>query len=289
MASEEASRNSRSRWEPEGRFPRQDKYSVLLPTYNERENLPLIVWLLVKSFSESGINYEIIIIDDGSPDGTRDIAEQLVKIYGSDKILLRPREKKLGLGTAYIHGMKHATGNYIIIMDADLSHHPKFIPEFIRKQKEGNFDIVSGTRYKGNGGVYGWDLKRKIISRGANFITQILLRPGASDLTGSFSWLLKIEAGRTSTATGCLLGSSSEMLRHSQRLYRKEVLQKLIEKCVSKGYVFQMEMIVRARQLNYTIGEVPISFVDRVYGESKLGGNEIVSFLKGLLTLFATT
>uniref|UniRef100_A0A8D0SJA7 Dolichol-phosphate mannosyltransferase subunit 1 n=1 Tax=Sus scrofa TaxID=9823 RepID=A0A8D0SJA7_PIG len=250
MASEEASRNSRSRREPEGRFPRQDKYSVLLPTYNERENLPLIVWLLVKSFSESGINYEIIIIDDGSPDGTRDIAEQLVKIYGSDKILLRPREKKLGLGTAYIHGMKHATGNYIIIMDADLSHHPKFIPEFIRKQKEGNFDIVSGTRYKGNGGVYGWDLKRKIISVFIQVFKYILI---------------------------------------SYRLYRKEVLQKLIEKCVSKGYVFQMEMIVRARQLNYTIGEVPISFVDRVYGESKLGGNEIVSFLKGLLTLFATT
>lgn len=244
---------------PQGRSSRQDKYSVLLPTYNERENLPLIVWLLVKSFSESAINYEIIIIDDGSPDGTREVAEQLAEIYGPDRILLRPREKKLGLGTAYIHGIKHATGNYVIIMDADLSHHPKFIPEFIRKQKEGNFDIVSGTRYKGNGGVYGWDLKRKIISRGANFITQILLRPGASDLTGSF------------------------------RLYRKEVLQKLIEKCVSKGYVFQMEMIVRARQMNYTIGEVPISFVDRVYGESKLGGNEIVSFLKGLLTLFATT
>ncbi|GAB1287245.1 Dolichol-phosphate mannosyltransferase subunit 1 [Apodemus speciosus] len=216
---------------PQGRSSRQDKYSVLLPTYNERENLPLIVWLLVKSFSESAINYEIIIIDDGSPDGTREVAEQLEKIYGPDRIqLLRPREKKLGLGTAYIHGIKHATGNYIIIMDADLSHHVK--------QKEGNFDIVSGTRYKGNGGVYGWDLKRKIISF---------------------------------------------------RLYRKEVLQKLIEKCVSKGYVFQMEMIVRARQMNYTIGEVPISFVDRVYGESKLGGNEIVSFLKGLLTLFATT
>ncbi|XP_068843512.1 dolichol-phosphate mannosyltransferase subunit 1 isoform X2 [Capricornis sumatraensis] len=225
MAAEEASRSSpRSRREPKGRASRQDKYSVLLPTYNERENLPFIVWLLVKSFSESGFNYEIIIIDDGSPDGTRDIAEQLEKIYGSDRILLRPREKKLGLGTAYIHGMKHATGNYIIIMDADLSHHPKFIPEFIRKQKEGNFDIVSGTRYRGNGGVYGWDLKRKIISRVANFITQILLRPGASDLTGSF------------------------------RLYRKEVLQKLIGKCISKGYVFQMEMIVRARQLNYTIG-----------------------------------
>ncbi|XP_055577945.1 dolichol-phosphate mannosyltransferase subunit 1 isoform X1 [Falco biarmicus] len=250
-----------------------DKFSVLLPTYNERENLPLVVWLLARTFQESGNNFEIIIIDDGSPDGTQEIAEQLEKIYGSDKILLRPRPRKLGLGTAYIHGMKHATGNFIVIMDADLSHHhpfvfsdgvflpfqPKFIPEFIRKQKEGNFDIVSGTRYKGNGGVYGWDLKRKLISRGANFLTQVLLRPGASDLTGSF------------------------------RLYRKEVLQKLMEKCVSKGYVFQMEMIVRARQLGYTIGEVPISFVDRVYGESKLGGNEIVSFLKGLLTLFATT
>ena len=97
------------------------------------------------------------------------------KIYRSDRILLRPREIKLGLGTVHIHRMKHATGNYIIIMDADLSHHPKFIPEFIRKQKEGNFDTVSRTLYKGNGGVYGWDLKRKIISRVANLITQILL------------------------------------------------------------------------------------------------------------------
>ncbi|TKS77030.1 Collagen alpha-1(XX) chain [Collichthys lucidus] len=236
-----------------------DKYSVLLPTYNERENLPLIVWLLVKYFGESGFNYEIIVIDDGSPDGTLEVAEQLQKIYGEDKILLRPRAKKLGLGTAYIHGMKHATGNFIFIMDADLSHHPKFIPEFIQKQKEGDYDVVSGTRYSGDGGVYGWDLRRKLISRGANFLTQVLLRPGASDLTGSF------------------------------RLYKKKVLESLVERCVSKGYVFQMEMIVRARQLNYTIGEVPISFVDRVYGESKLGGNEIVSFAKGLLMLFATT
>ena len=73
------------------------------------------------------------------------------------------------------------------------------------------------------------------------------------------------------------------------RLYKKEVLEKLVSSCVSKGYVFQMEMVVRARQLGYTIGEVPISFVDRVYGESKLGGNEIIGFVKGLLYLFATT
>lgn len=76
---------------------------------------------------------------------------------------------------------------------------------------------------------------------------------------------------------------------YSFRLYKKDVLQRLIESCVSKGYVFQMEMIVRARQFNYTIGEVPISFVDRVYGESKLGGSEIIQFIKGLVYLFATT
>ncbi|KAI9562089.1 hypothetical protein GHT06_013054 [Daphnia sinensis] len=238
---------------------RKDKYSVLLPTYNEKDNLPIIIWLLVKAFTESGDDFEIIVIDDGSPDGTLDVAKQLQTIYGDKKIVLRPREKKLGLGTAYIHGIKHATGNFVVIMDADLSHHPKFIKEFIRKQKEKDYDLVSGTRYSGNGGVYGWDLKRKIISRGANYVTQVLLRPGASDLTGSF------------------------------RLYKKEVLEKLVQSCKSKGYVFQMEMIIRARQFGFTIGEVPISFVDRVYGESKLGGNEIFQFAKGLLYLFATT
>lgn len=191
--------------------------------------------------------------------GTLEAAKQLQKIYGDSKIVLRPREKKLGLGTAYIHGIKHATGNFIIIMDADMSHHPKFIPEFIKKQKSEDLDLVSGTRYAGNGGVYGWDLKRKLISRGANFLTQILLRPGASDITGSF------------------------------RLYKKDVLERLVKACVSKGYVFQMEMIVRARNFGFKIGEVPITFVDRLYGESKLGGSEIVQFAKGLLYLFATT
>ncbi len=129
----------------------------------------------------------------------------------------------------------------------------------IEKQKEGDFDIVSGTRYDLGGGVNGWDLKRKTISRGANFLTQMLLRPGVSDLTGSF------------------------------RLYKKEALDKCVTSVRSKGYVFQMEMIVRARQHGFSIGEVPITFVDRVYGESKLGGNEIYQFASGLLYLFATT
>ncbi|KAL1402321.1 hypothetical protein pipiens_006146 [Culex pipiens pipiens] len=237
----------------------ENKYSILLPTYNEKDNLPIIIWLIVKYMQESKFNYEVIVIDDGSPDGTLEVAKQLQKIYGEDRILLRPRASKLGLGTAYIHGIEHASGNYIIIMDADLSHHPKFIPQFIDLQKSNNLDVVSGTRYSGTGGVYGWDFKRKLISRGANFLSQLLLRPNASDLTGSF------------------------------RLYKKEVLKELISRCKSKGYVFQMEMIVRARQLGYTVGEVPISFVDRVYGQSKLGGSEIVQFAKNLLILFATT
>ncbi|KAK5647925.1 hypothetical protein RI129_002817 [Pyrocoelia pectoralis] len=237
----------------------ENKYSILLPTYNEVENLPIIIWLIVRCMEKSGYDYEVIVIDDGSPDGTLEAAEQLQKIYGSSKIVLRPREKKLGLGTAYIHGIKHATGNFIIIMDADLSHHPKYIPEFIKNQQLHNYDIVTGTRYLGNGGVHGWDFKRKLISRGANFLTQLLLRPGVSDLTGSF------------------------------RLYKKDVLQTLIQSCISKGYVFQMEMIIRARQHNFTIGEVPISFVDRVYGESKLGGSEVIQFATGLLYLFVTT
>eukprot|EP00039_Didymoeca_costata_P001056 m.49298 g.49298 ORF g.49298 m.49298 type:complete len:239 (-) comp10608_c0_seq3:85-801(-) len=235
-----------------------DKYSVLLPTYNERDNLPLIVWLLVDTFTKQKLDYEIVVIDDNSPDGTIDVAKQLEEIYGKDKIVLRPRAGKLGLGTAYIHGIKHATGNFIFIMDADLSHHPKFIPEFIALQMKNDYDVVTGTRYVSRGGVYGWDLRRKLISRGANYLTQILLRPGCSDLTGSF------------------------------RLYKKPVLEDLINLNESKGYVFQMEMIIRARQQKYTIGEVPITFVDRVYGESKLGGNEIVSFAQGLWRLLWT-
>lgn len=141
-------------------------------------------------------------------------------------------------------------------MDADFSHHPKFLPEMIAKQKEGDWDIVTGTRYAGNGGVFGWDLKRKMVSRGANLFADTVLRPGVSDLTGSF------------------------------RLYKKAVLQEVMNRTESKGYTFQMEMMVRAKGMGFRVTEVPISFVDRVYGESKLGGEEIVEYLKGVLSLW---
>lgn len=248
----------------------KERYSVILPTYNERRNLPIIVWLLARTFNEkytelppisctlslayllctSKLNWEIIIVDDGSPDGTLQVAEQLQGLYGSDHIILRPRPGKMGLGTAYVHGLKHCNGTFVIIMDADFSHHPKFLPRMIATQKSGDYDIVTGTRYAGDGGVYGWDLKRKFVSRGANLFADTVLRPGVSDLTGSF------------------------------RLYKREVLEEVIARTESKGYTFQMELMVRAKGLGFRVAECPISFVDRVYGESKLGGDEIVEYAK---------
>jgi len=244
----------------------QHKYSVILPTYNERKNLPIVIWLLAKTFSANGLDWEVVIVDDASPDGTQDVARQLASLYGTDRVILKPRAGKLGLGTAYVHGLQFCTGDFVILMDADFSHHPKFIPQFIKLQKAHDLDIVTGTRYStvaipasdeyAQGGVHGWNLKRKLISRGANFLADTMLNPGVSDLTGSF------------------------------RLYRREVLRNIISVTQSKGYVFQMEMMVRARAMGYTVGEVPITFVDRIFGESKLGGNEIVSYASGVWNLF---
>ncbi|KAG2533948.1 hypothetical protein PVAP13_9NG002300 [Panicum virgatum] len=115
-------------------------YSIIVPTYNERLNVALIVYLIFKHLP---------------PDGTQDIVKQLQQVYGEDRVLLRARPRKLGLGIAYLHGLKHASGKFVIIMDADLSHHPKYLPSFIRKQKETDADVVTGTRYVKNGGVHG--------------------------------------------------------------------------------------------------------------------------------------
>ncbi|WFD19596.1 dolichyl-phosphate beta-D-mannosyltransferase [Malassezia caprae] len=235
------------------------KYSVILPTYNERENLPIIVFLLCRMFQQQGLDYEIVIVDDNSPDGTQTIARQLAALYGPEHIVLRPRAGKLGLGTAYIHGLESCTGDFVIIMDADFSHHPKFIPDMIAKQIHTNADIVQGTRYSGpstGAGVYGWDLKRKLVSRGANVLASFVLDPRTTDVTGSF------------------------------RLYKRAVLQTLISQVTSKGYVFQMEILVRAKAMGYSVEEVAITFCDRVYGESKLGGDEIVGYAKGVWQLF---
>lgn len=199
---------------------------------------------------------EVIIVDDNSPDGTQDVVAELQKIYTKDKIKLHARPGKLGLGSAYIDGLSKCTGEFVILMDADLSHHPKFIPEFIKKQRETNADIVTGTRYAHGGGIHGWDLNRKLTSRVANFLASTLLAPAASDLTGSF------------------------------RLYKKAVLEKALKSVKSRGYVFQMEIIVRAQYMGHTIEEIPITFVDRIFGESKLGAGEILAYMQGLVDIF---
>ncbi|KAI9511323.1 glycosyltransferase family 2 protein [Russula earlei] len=233
--------------------PNTHKYSVILPTYKERKNLPIIIWLLAKVFDENDIAWEVIVVDDNSPDGTQEVARQLAATYGEDKIVLKPRAGKLGLGTAYIHGLNFCTGDFVIIMDADLSHHPKFIPQFIRLITS-TLSPAHGTARRPSppmpgtapGGVHGWDLKRKFVSRGANFLADTVLNPGVSDLTGSF------------------------------RLYKIAALRHIITLTISRGYVFQMEMMVRARALGYTVGEVPITFVDRLFGESNLDAGEVV-------------
>eukprot|EP00934_Nitzschia_sp_Nitz4_P007265 Nitzschia sp. Nitz4//scaffold203_size38902//26007//26735//NITZ4_007663-RA/size38902-processed-gene-0.29-mRNA-1//1//CDS//3329541433//7255//frame0 len=234
-------------------------YSVILPTYNERENLPIIYYLLDKTFQEAKLEYEVVIVDDSSPDGTLRVAQALQKSYGNDHVNIVSRKGKLGLGTAYIAGLKAAKGQRIILMDADLSHHPKFIPHMVKLMDAQGTDIVTGTRYALGGGVSGWDFKRKLTSKGANFLADFLLNPGVSDLTGSF------------------------------RLYERKVLDHILPQIQCKGYAFQMEIIVRSKHAGYTVAEVPITFVDRLYGESKLGTKEIIMYLQGLVQLFFTT
>mmetsp|Transcript_20596 Transcript_20596/g.28669 ORF Transcript_20596/g.28669 Transcript_20596/m.28669 type:complete len:248 (-) Transcript_20596:190-933(-) len=241
-------------------------YSVILPTYNERENLPLIFFMLNETFTSHQLKYEVVVVDDSSPDGTLEVAQALQKSYGASKIQIVSRQGKLGLGTAYIAGLKAAKGDRIVLMDADLSHHPKFIPQMIQvmdnedsKTNNNKIHIVTGTRYKSGGGVAGWDWYRKLTSRTANFLADFLLNPGVSDLTGSF------------------------------RLYDRASIEQILPQVQSKGYAFQMEIVVRARKQNMVIREVPITFVDRIYGQSKLGPKEIILYLKGLTKLFFTT
>ncbi len=196
-------------------------------------------------------------MDDSSPDGTADVARQLIGLYG-DRIVLKSRSGKLGLGSAYIYAADFVDGDFVIILDADMSHHPKEIEPMIERQRDGDLDIVTGTRYALGGGVCGWDTFRKLTSRGANFIADFVLSPGVTDLTGSF------------------------------RLYRRAVFGAIMSSMVARGYTFQMEVMIRARRMGYTIGEVPITFVDRLYGESKLGGGEIVEFGLGVIKLALT-
>jgi dolichol-phosphate mannosyltransferase len=234
--------------------PSPPEYSIIVPTYNERENVSVLTWLLHKYLADL-VSFEVVFVDDNSPDGTADAVVRLQAVYGAARVRLVCRPGKMGLGSAYASGLAAAAGRFIVLMDADLSHHPKHLPAFIAAQRAADADVVAGTRYCLGGGVAGWNLVRKLTSRGANLLASFMLGARASDLTGAF------------------------------RLYRRDALAGLLAATVSRGYAFQMEVLVRAQYGGLRIVEVPIVFVDRLYGESKLGVGEYVQFVRGLVAL----
>jgi len=220
--------------------------SVIVPTYNERENLSILIDRINKIFVDGGIIGEVVIIDDNSPDGTGQLAEQLRRKYKFLKVIHRP--SKLGLGSAYREGFRAAVGKLLFTMDADLSHDPAYMPQFIERSKHA--DVVVGSRYVKGGGIIGWGLYRKLVSKIANFLAGIVVGADVNDITSGY------------------------------RAYRREVLEKVpLEEIQSSGYAFQLEILYEIRKKGFKIDSVPIVFTDRRKGRSKLGMREILSFL----------
>lgn len=210
---------------------------VILPTYNEAENVEKIIPKLLKH------DVDILFIDDASQDKT---AEKIRNwMNQSERINLIERPKKLGLGTAYVTGFKWALKRhyeYIFEMDADLSHDPAEIPNFIKKCNEG-YDLVIGSRYtRGTISVVGWDFKRLLLSKLANkYATTILGLGFLTDVTSGY------------------------------RCYRKGVLESIdLDNIKSNGYAFQIEMVYRAYKMGFKITEIPIIFYERNSGSSKM-------------------
>lgn len=220
---------------------------VVLPTYNEAPNLKRMVESLL---ALNVPDLRILVVDDNSPDGTGQIADQLVEQYpGRVNVLHNPH--KGGLGPAYKVGFKYAVEagmDYVIQMDTDFSHQPKYVPELITKANEG-YDVVHGSRYVRGGGVdKNWGPHRKLLSWFANrvYVSTLLSLP-VKDATGGF------------------------------RLWTREALIGLgFDRIVSSGYVFQVELAYVANRLGYKTAEVPIYFPDREHGDSKMGTGIII-------------
>jgi len=213
------------------------RYVVVIPTYNEAEN---IVALLPEVHALAP-NLDVLVVDDGSPDGTGQI---VAGIAAQDpRVRLISRKGKLGLGTAYVAGFKDclARGYDVICqMDCDFSHQPKYLLEFFREIETN--DMVIGSRYIAGGATEDWPLKRKILSKGGNFYARTILGLPLSDLTGGF------------------------------KCWRREVLEAIdLDTVGAAGYAFQMEMNFRTFRKGFRIKEIPITFPDRTRGESKLG------------------
>ncbi|MBN1814224.1 MAG: polyprenol monophosphomannose synthase [Anaerolineae bacterium] len=224
--------------------------SVIVPTYNEKENIESLVTQLLAL----PVDLNVVIVDDNSPDGTGEIAERLAA-ENEGRVSVIHRAGKLGLGTAYIAGFKHALADgadLICSMDADFSHNPRYIPDMLEKIEQGS-GLVIGSRYvRGGGSNHNW--VRKLFSWGANTITRVMLGLHAHDTTAGF------------------------------RCYRREVLESLdLDSIKSSGYSFLFEMLYNVERRGWKVGEVPIFFEDRRLGASKVSKSEIS---KALLAVF---
>jgi dolichol-phosphate mannosyltransferase len=211
---------------------------VIIPTYNEKENISKII---LKVLSLAG-NYHVLIVDDGSPDGTAEIVKDLQKKHPEQLHLLQ-RTGKLGLGTAYIAGFKWALSKeyqYIFEMDADFSHNPDDLLRLHQACVAGA-DVAIGSRYTRGGKVVNWPWDRIFISKGGAMYTRLITWMPVSDPTAGFV------------------------------CYRREVLQRIpLDKVEFIGYAFQIEMKYRAWKLGFKLKEVPITFIDRTEGQSKM-------------------
>lgn len=227
---------------------------IVMPTYNEIQNIEVI---LEKIFSLN-LALDILIVDDSSPDKTYEKVQELIDINTyENQLSLIIRKNKEGLGKAYIEGFKYALNKdykYIIEMDADLSHNPKYLHTFLEQIKEN--DLVIGSRYVEGGGVENWSLFRKLISFGGSFYSRMLLGIKIQDVTGGF------------------------------KCFRREVLEKInLDGLITTGYAFQIEMNYRASLMNYRIKEIPIIFEDRVAGKSKMSKKIFIEALLKVVVL----
>jgi len=213
-----------------------EKALILLPTYNEKDNIERIIPEILKQDDR----LFILVIDDSSPDGTGEIADRISS--ENPRVFVLHREKKEGLGQAYIAGFKWALErdyDYIFEMDADFSHDPKYLPDFLSSITE--VDIVLGSRYISGVNVVNWPMMRLLLSYFANVYTRIVTGLPLRDATGGF------------------------------KCFRRKVLETVnLDKVRSNGYSFQIEMSFRAHRKGFKIKEIPIIFYDRTAGESKM-------------------
>ncbi|HEU5049101.1 MAG TPA: polyprenol monophosphomannose synthase [Gemmatimonadales bacterium] len=212
------------------------RYIVCVPTYNERANLPLIVPAIL----EQDPRLEVLVVDDNSPDGTGQLADELAA--ADSRVHVLHREAKEGLGRAYLAGFRWALErgyDFILEMDADFSHDPKFLPRFMEAAE--NADVVIGSRYNQGVNVINWPISRLLLSLGANQYARMVTGLPVSDSTGGF------------------------------KCFRREVLEAIdFSRVRSNGYAFQIEMSYRAWRKGFRIVEIPIVFTDRVEGQSKM-------------------